>query len=298
MSKPTRLKLSLCADRPVRQRGFTLLELIVSLVLSGMVGAVAVGIAVSSARFFRHQSERVEVQRNLRVAASLLASELRGLNAGGGDVIAMGASSLVYRAMRYTSFLCSVPDTVRAVITVGLETSFGLRHIEAGRDSLLLMLERDLMTDADNAWVSAGVVSVANAVCPDSSPGLSIGVDGLVGGSLTDALVGAPVRAFQVTELRLYRDGGGVFWLGFREWKPGSGWSTVQPAVGPFTAEGIRLAYYDAWGNEAAGPLEVELVGVTVVAAGSGPLGGGWLRGGEIRDSARIVVALRNNSRW
>jgi hypothetical protein len=183
-------------------------------------------------------------------------------------------------------------------MTVQLETSFGLRDIEAGRDSVLLLLEHDNGTEADNVWVSAGVVSTANAVCPESYPGLNIGVGGLTAGSLAGALVGAPVRAFQVTHLRRYRDGRGVYWLGFREWKPGSGWSTVQPAVGPLTAEGLRLVYYDASGNETGRLHEVAMVGVTVVAAGSRSTGGGWPWAGEIRDSARILVALRNNSRW
>ncbi len=298
MSEPTRSQHSRSADRPAHRRGFTLLELIVSLVLAGIIGAVAVGTTVSCARFFRRQSERVEVQRNLRVAASLFVSELRGLNAAGGDLIETGPSSLVYRAMRNTSFLCRVPDAIGETMTVEQETSFGLRNIEAGRDSVLVMLEHDFRTEADNAWVSAGVVSVASAVCPEASPGLRIGVGGLTEVSLASALVGAPVRAFQVTDVRLYRDGGGVFWLGFREWKPGSGWSTVQPAVGPLTGEGLRLVYYDTSGNETARPDEVEMVGVTIVAAGSRPPGPGWLWGGEISDSVRILVALRNNSRW
>jgi len=298
VSRPTRSQHSHSADLLAHRSGFTLLELIVSLVLAGLIGAVAVGTTISCARFFRRQSERVEVQRNLRVAASLIVSELRGLSASGGDLIELGASSLVYRAMRNTSFLCRVPDASRARMTVELETAFGLRNIEAGRDSVLVLLERDFRTDADNAWVSAGVVSVANGVCPESSPGLSIGVGGLPESSLVGAHIGAPVRAFQVTELRLYRDGGGVFWLGFREWKPGSGWSTVQPAVGPLTAAGLRIVYYDATGNETARLHEVAMVGVTIVAAGSRPPGGAWLWGGEIRDSVRILAALRNNSRW
>ena len=60
--------------------GFTLVELMISLVLLGIVGAVMASMLVNMQRGSRAQSQRVTLQSNLRAGMALLPAELRELS--------------------------------------------------------------------------------------------------------------------------------------------------------------------------------------------------------------------------
>jgi len=63
-------------------KGFTLIEMIVSFVLFAVVMSSAVGLLMSQRNLYDVQSDRLELQRNVRVAVDLVAGEIRSLPPG------------------------------------------------------------------------------------------------------------------------------------------------------------------------------------------------------------------------
>ena len=97
---------------------------------------------------------------------------------------------------------------------------------------------------------------------------------------------------FQVTNLRLYASNDGLYWIGLRELRPGSGWSVTQPVLGPVAEEGLRFRYVRADGSSANAPDEVEVISVTIVGVGYSQADAGSK---IARDSLTFLISVRNN---
>lgn len=280
------------------KRGLTLIELIVGLLLSAVLSTAIIGLLVQGQRSYRQQIERVQVQANLRTGIAIIAQEMRELGNGdssGSDLLEMMPSSVTYRAMRSTHFLCNtpVPGSEEVVVWTGL--SYGLRQLESGRDSLLVFAENNPALESDNAWRTAAVVSVRRGLyCPGPAEGIRIGVAGVV---LAGVDNGAPVRAFQVTRMLLYADRAGQHWIGLREWRQNSGWSITQPVVGPISANGLNLSYLDSQGHTMTLPERVAMVWMTLTGVSERR----WIAlagsRGLVQDSLHTLVTLRNRRR-
>ena len=64
-------------------KGFTLVEMLVVFVLFAIVMGSAIGLLMSQRSLYDVQSDRMDLQRNVRAAVDLVASELRAVPAGG-----------------------------------------------------------------------------------------------------------------------------------------------------------------------------------------------------------------------
>jgi prepilin-type N-terminal cleavage/methylation domain-containing protein len=272
-------------------RGFTLVELVVSLVLGSLVAFAMHGVISAANRFFQELSQRTQVSDRLRTAISAVAGELRELDSSGGDLIAIAPSSVTYRASRSTQFVCQAPSGADSVLTVYRNLSFGLRQVAPGRDSVLVYAERGHARRNDGHWLTSAVTSRTERVCPSGDPGVGLALAGVSGLELSQVPTGAPLRAYQTTRLRLYHDRTGTAWLGLSEWREGSGWSATQPLVGPLEDQGFRLEYVDGLGAATGSPTAVRQVRITVVALGSAS---GQRIQGALRDSITTLVTLRN----
>lgn len=282
----------------MRVRGFTLVELLVSMFLSS-IAILAIGsVFLSGLRSYTRQIEQAQVRANLRLALATFTRELRGLNSGGqvgSDIVEMNRSSLTYRAQRSTYFLCTLPNLSASTVTVWQNPHASLRQIEVGRDSLLLLAENVDADHNDNSWLSAGLANVSTGgFCPGGTPGIRILVQGLSDGELGGVYRGAAVRGFQLTKIRLYTDAEGRSWVGLQELRPGFGWTITQPVLGPVARSGLRFDYYRADGDLANRPAEVARISIEVVGVGETPAGAAT---SPVRDSLTIHVALRNNPR-
>jgi prepilin-type N-terminal cleavage/methylation domain-containing protein len=278
-------------------RGLSLVELLLAMVLFGVLATGTVRIARGSMRSFHQQAAHSRIHASLRTAVALVASELRELGADGssGDLIEIAPTAITYRAMRSTSFLCRRPDPSASEITVWRSPFYGLRELEAGRDSILIFAEHDPQTSDDNAWHSAAVVAVVRGdLCPGRSAGMLIRLLGVSPGVLVGVERGAPVRGFQVTQLRLYQDSRRVYWLGWKEWRPGSGWSRTQPVLGPLAPHGLKFGYLDASGRATLNASRTAVVTMKVVAVSSGRAVAVAQANGVMTDSVTTTVALRN----
>ncbi len=64
-------------------KGFTLVEMLVTLVLFSVVMASAIGLLMSQRSLYDVQADRIDLQRNVRAAIDVVAGELRSIPAGG-----------------------------------------------------------------------------------------------------------------------------------------------------------------------------------------------------------------------
>jgi prepilin-type N-terminal cleavage/methylation domain-containing protein len=116
------------------RRGFTLAELMVSLVMFGLVSAIILGMVRSQQKFYRGATEVIDVRSQLRQAAALLPLELRSVStvstavpAGspykpsklGSDITYMSDSAVQFRATIGSGIICKKVDLAAgAVITL------------------------------------------------------------------------------------------------------------------------------------------------------------------------------------
>jgi prepilin-type N-terminal cleavage/methylation domain-containing protein len=253
------------------QRGFTLVEVLIALVLMGIVSTALYQLLVSNQRLYRAQVESVAINESARAAVAIMPSEIRELSAGEGDIAAMSATSLTYNSMQGLYIQCTAPNTGALEIVLDRSTSFGLRAISAADDYVLIFAEGDSTTRADDGWLTANVTSTAvGTACPGSRPSITVVVSGVSAGDLADVQAGAPVRTFRVSQVWVYQDGAGDWWMGGRQFdKAGGGWGATQPILGPLSAAGLTMTYADAAGATTTDPAAVARIGVAVQSQSS-----------------------------
>jgi prepilin-type N-terminal cleavage/methylation domain-containing protein len=283
--------------------GFTLPELVVALVLLGIVCTVIYRLLVGTQRLYQWQTQRIELDDNLRSAMAILPTELRELDASdpvGSDIIEMTDSSLAYKAMRSLRWVCA---DVQAGSQLYLDTAWiGLRAVDARYDSVLIFADSQAAPSTDGHWYHADVTAPPTAgrdcngapsVRLDYRLSSAYGRARLVAG---DGVVGGnPVRAFEVVRVMRYRDASGVTWVGLQRRGKHSGWSAPQPLLGPLDRRGLRFTYYGADGAVTTSPALVASIGIAVVGRTSQRV---YATTGSLHyvvDSLVTRVALRNN---
>lgn len=286
------------------RRAFTLVEMLVALTLLAIVGAAIYRVLVNNQRFFQSQTQRMNLQQNLRTAATVFASELHELDATDGDIAAMSATSITFRAMRTLGFVCNPPVLGAGLsgltMTVRNWPSYG-RAFNPATDSLLIFYEGDGTTRKDDNWEPAVLVSLTpNISCPDNTPGqrLTMNLQNFAAPMVNQPgmiTAGSPVRAFEVVTYRAYQWTDGNWYVVLQTA------SGTQPAIGPITSStGLTFTYYDATGAVTAVRTSVASIGVTVRVQTAqvvqrGGVAGGWV---TAVDSMTTQVTLRNDRRF
>lgn len=230
------------------RRGFTLIELLVAMVLLAIVGGATIRLLVSSQRLSRRQSEQVLLQGNVRSGALLVPSELRELSVtdAGTDIVSMAATAITYRALRSSGAACQVTAGAPGSVRLRSSLYFGYRTLAATRDSLLIFMDADPNITTDDRWGSFAVTGTPTVgTCPDGRPALV--VPAIVhADSVAFMQIEAPVRSFEVMQLALFQQDA-KYWLGARSVSADPA-STLQPVLGPLTANGLEIYYYAANG--------------------------------------------------
>lgn len=282
-----------------RAAGFTLVELMVTIVLAGIVLGSIYATLQNNQRFYRSESQVLDVQQGVRAVAQLLPSELREVDAVAGDILAMGPDSITVRALRNTYFICATPSVASGKIVLRSSQVYGYRAVDATRDRLLVFREGNPQIMSDDQWVDYGITTVANgATCTDGTgAGIAMNVSGTT--SLLDSVtVGSPVRTYERLTYRLYVDSDSVGWLGVRPYI-NNAWGAVSPVAGPLRSDsGIALTYYDSTGAVTATPTDVAQIRLEVRGMSVAPI---MIQGRrdnlqKYQDSMTARVALRNNS--
>jgi prepilin-type N-terminal cleavage/methylation domain-containing protein len=288
------------------RRGFTLAELLITLVVMGLVSAALYRVLVNQQRVSQAQTQRIELQQNIRAAVTALPAELREIDASDGDIQAMSPTAITIRAMRYLGIVCNPPALGGAVspIAVAIRRSpfWGVRDVNLTTDSLLIFYEGDPDTRQDDDWAFARPLTVGTGTCADGAPGrvitMSLGVGvgyplANVPGAIPD---GAPVRGFETVTYQLYQPAGDTsYYIGMQ---PAGG--TLQPLVGPVLSNGLTLSYYDSTSTMTADPRRVARIDIVVRARTAQPIRSqaGQAQLANAVESLSTSVALRNNRRF
>jgi prepilin-type N-terminal cleavage/methylation domain-containing protein len=283
------------------RRGFTLVELLVALVLLGIVSAGVYKVLLTNQRLYQSQTQRIDVQQNLRAAATIFAGEFRELDAVDGDIRSMTATAIEIRAMRQLAFICNAPVLGAGLnfdLTVRAAPLYGSRNFVANSDSLLIFYEGNEASRLDDAWHLAKLTAVTNLDCLDGKPGWKLsGTIAAVPANLAGGVtVGSPVRGFEVIKYLAYQASDSKWYVGLQ-----NSAGVTQPLIGPIIANaGLTFTYYKAGGAVTAVPAEVVRIGITVREETAQPVQRGGVGGGLITkvDSLTTQVTLRNNPRF
>ncbi len=274
--------------------GFTLVELMISLVLLGIVGGVMARMMMNMQRGSRAQSQRVTLQSNMRAGMALLPGELRELSPA--DLVVTQADEIEYRAMRSTGVACAVSGTQ---IRLRNSLTFQYRPIVAGgRDRLYLFIDGDQVTASDDAWRELLITATTAGTCPDGAAATVLTVtktDGtqpvVTAAGLADSVfVEAPVRSFEHMEMRLYETGG-RWWLGAASV---SGAEQIEPVLGPLAPDGLVFTYRDRAGNVTANVANMRTIDIALRGQTGGSIATGMEALGIGEDSITTRIRLRN----
>ncbi len=273
------------------RHGFTLVEAAVATVLTVLVSAMLVSLLLRGQSVIIFERGRMEVLRTLRSGALFASYEWSGLTPGGGDLMALGRSRLQYRGPRGLASSCAARTDA---IIVRPDLRYGVRAWVAGRDSLLVYAAGDSVAGTAPRWEPLPLTGVAAGVCPDGSPGLTLRT--IIDSArlpLREVLRGAPVRLFEPMESRLYQSQG-AWWLGLRSL---TGGGSIQPALGPLTANGFELRFHDLAGVPTTDPALAVAVTATFRASTRPPVVQLWGRRpprAGFSDSLVVELVTRN----
>lgn len=269
----------------MRRAGFTLVEILTALVLSGLIGLLLVRTTLNLQRVARASQVGASLQFAFDGGFGFLAAELAqvGRDSAAEDLLRIAPDSMSYRGMRGAGIACHVDATG---VEIPVDRLRSTRSPQPGRDSLLLYVGVDSLQIAHDDWLVLPLLAVGSATCagtPAVRLATVIDTNQTPLGSLP-AL--PPVRVFEVMQARLYPSLG-AWWLGARS---ESGGETIQPVAGPFMSGTAPFTYLDSLQRPTlvtgdVGSIQVEL-------AGRWP---GWAGGSPARpDSARRSLFPRN----
>jgi prepilin-type N-terminal cleavage/methylation domain-containing protein len=245
--------------RLARSRGFTLVEVLVAMTLTGIVVAGTLRALTAQKKFYARQTRILQARHAMRASTTILVSELREVSATGGDLYAIGPDSVAFRSTVAFGIVCDVNGTSG---TLSLVLTSGRFVLEAG-DSLLVFVENG-PGDLDDAWRALPVNSISTTG-PDCASGTP--ADRVVNatGDFTGIWNGAPVRLFRPYVFGLF-EMDGRWWLGRRNRASGEAYVPVAGPLAPPADGGLQLTYYQADGMTTSNPALVNRVSITVKA--------------------------------
>jgi prepilin-type N-terminal cleavage/methylation domain-containing protein len=303
----------------LNRAGFTLVELIVAAVVASIAGGAMIMTLSRQQRFFASADAIGEVRGQLRDAADVLASDLRGASVARFGVPVMSDSAVEFFATIGTSVGCNAPAGLTIglppeVLAAGNTLTSLLAQPDTGDIAMLLSVPRARPDSA--TWEALRIASftsrATSTACPQSTGFTTAGDlgSGSSGYMLTLAQTpsitisaGAPVAFVRRVRYSLYKSSDGLWYLGYRRCNATPpGCAAIQPVSGPYRAysssagtSGLSFRFFDASGQQltsssaAVARIDIVLRGQTARAAS--------LTGDartSFRDSAVITVSPRN----
>jgi len=294
-----------------RRSGLTLVELMATVAVAGVVLAIVAGVALRQQRTFAALSADAALAGQLRDAASVLPSDLRSAAVGAGDLREATDTSIEIRETLASAVVC---DTLgKAIVLAPFERSAATfagatAPIQAGDTAWIFS-----PGDTSYAWRVHGVLGVGSTHAGQciadgprlGAPSLSTSRTTLTLDSVSTpaTLIGRPVRVTRPIRFSLYHASDGSWYLGARDWSDASAkFNTIQPLAGPFRSPGAGpfFRWFDSAGAALATPVlgrsQVALVRIDLrgqTRNADRVLGSAW-NGGPRADSVSILVAVRN----
>lgn len=300
------------ARRPRRRAGFTLPELMITMVMLGVLGTAVASLMLRQQRFFQRTNEEMTVRRNLRRAIAMLPAELQGMSTPGGDISAFSASALTFRSALGASIVCAKGSTTQIDVppTNTTRTSTTSWYAAPSVGDTLFALRNDSSGVDGDYWSAHRItaVSTSAAYCPGSVYTDSTLDAGklryrfTIAPALPDSVnVGAAMRFVRSARYSLTQATSGSWYINRAE-MVGGAWQANVPVAGPFVAPGLNgtggmvFAYFDSTGASTATATRVARIDVVLRAQGSNSSGttGMGVASTAVRDSTSIRIAVRN----
>jgi hypothetical protein len=290
--------------------GSTLVELVVSLTLTGLVLAMVSAVSLRQQRLLDDLMDRRASTARLREASSILPTQLRALSPF--DIREARDTSLEVRGTIATAVVC---DTANAMLVLAPAAKRDARYasflspIEAG--DTVWALENGI-TDRWRPSAITATGSRASGTCGATGPMLS--GDALTASRITIAVadpsiarIGTVLRMTRPVRYSLYRGSDGGWYVGERDWNnTTTHFNPIQPVIGPLLGPGKGMAfrYSDSSGASITIPVApsalatIVMIQVDLRSQTRRVVRDFGVRGdtGRRVDSTVLMVALRNRS--
>jgi prepilin-type N-terminal cleavage/methylation domain-containing protein len=279
------------------RRGFTLIEIMISLTIMLVVMGAVYRLMLSTQRLSRGQAERMTLQSNVRNGSLMVLNDLRELNtvtggsSGQNDILAIAATDITYRGMRGIGFICQASTATQ--IRISRSSFSGYRDPQSVRDSFHVFMEgTDPDSETDDTWLPVAITAVSTATaCPGIiGAGITLTTPNTV--ALVGLTTGTPIRFYEVMQVKLHQ-ADGKSWLGARSVSAGE---AIQPVLGPLAeGDGFLLQYLTAAAAVTADPKAIKSIRVTLRGISDGAINAG-IAGTPTQVQEELVsqVALRN----
>ncbi|HEY7896602.1 MAG TPA: type II secretion system protein [Gemmatimonadaceae bacterium] len=257
-----------------RRAGFTLVEMLIGVVVSSIVGAATLALTVHHERLARALDRILIARRAIREASDALRYDLRTLAPRRQDIYAIGETFVEFRLSAGFAVVCAL-DSTRSVVSVPARSSSvpsltsWIVAPEAG-DSAMVLLPA---VDPDSAtWSNAQLNSppTRGRPCPAEFAGAGDSTASLVLPLTTPlaarAGIGAAIRLFRRARYELYRASDGAWYLGFQDCLAtrATPCAIIQPVAGPYPPRGIQFRFLDSTATSTAVPSRVARIDVVV----------------------------------
>ncbi|MFL5615764.1 MAG: PilW family protein [Gemmatimonadaceae bacterium] len=314
------------ATRPADRRGMTLLELLISLVMVGLVGGLIIGFLLKQERFYAGANEMILTRTQVRQASVMMPNDLRAISPAAGDIYAMTDTSIDFRSTFGSGYICTSDRTNSkiSVPAVTLAKNNQLTNWSAQpqvNDSLVIYDDgANTSLATDDAWSYNKITAVTMAIS-NASPGCTSATAMMKSTDVSSTnpsfsftlstqqsatvSAGAAVRFFKKVHYSLYKSPADNLWyLGYYDCRTlrSPVCNTEQPIAGPLrpyvagqaAQSGLQITYYDTTGAVTTNKALVGRISILLQGEGTRTI---QLAGGSpttFRDSLRIDVGLRN----
>lgn len=288
-----------------RRAGFTLVELMVALLITGVITAALLQLLSGQSRMVAVQSAKQEAQQNVRGALEIVSSELR--SAIPGAILRADAQAVTFMQPRAWGVVCQVSlNTVTAVFPVTgaldgwtVSTANGVLINQTADPMGAPVWRPDPQLPLLRAQITGvqQLATAATAPCNTLQPqGQAVAVRITTNGVLAGA-VGSLVVTYTLTRYDVAQGTDGNMWLRRSNGLNANGTYNQQPLAGPLEEDLFGFTYFGndpvnpmaAPGANAAGLAAIRAVGVQVVSGSIQKV-----NDRAQRDSGAVRVMLRN----
>ncbi len=249
------------------RRGVTLVELLVSMTLTGVVLALLTSVALRQQRIVSDLADTHALTLQLRDGATTLPIDLSAIAPGLGDIREARDTALELRATLGAAIVCDTMAGAVLLTPASATTTFTsiISSIATGDSLWLLAVVAD--TERWTPYRIADVTPAAGGDCAPAAPALSPASRLAPRTSLmlspppSEPVLGMPVRVTRVVRYSVYRASDGAWYAGERDWNASTArFNTIQPLAGPFlpvtaSRSGLNFRYFDGSGGEIPSPV-------------------------------------------
>lgn len=228
-----------------RRRGFTLVELMVSIVLGALLIGVVLQFVNGQTRVATAQSGREEVQQNARGALEVVGSDLRGAIQAG--VVFAGDREIEVMLPRRWGVVCAQAGGTSTTV---LFPNLPGQPVPAGPGAGLLLLDTVTTRGWQPALPALATVAVATPVgvtpaCAALSSTGNVVAFQLQGAGHPGVSVGSTAALYQMTRYDV-GESRGARWIRRSNGMDAAGTYSMQPLAGPVDEEagGISFTYF------------------------------------------------------